>query len=214
MRLRHLIGAAALALLAGCSSFGTHEALEGQGNATAWNAHKARIATLDGWQIDGKVGIRAPKDSGSGTLFWLQRQDYYDIRLSGPLGRGAARLTGREGAVTLEVAGQGRFEATSPEELLEQQMGWRLPVSHLLWWIRGLPAPDSKSRLTLDGDSRLAKLQQDGWDVEYTRYSEQNGYWLPERLKLHGQDLDVTLVVKTWQPRQLGAGQSNEADPQ
>lgn len=67
MRLRHLIGAAALALLAGCSSFGTHEALEGQGNATAWNAHKARIATLDGWQIDGKVGIRAPKDSGSGT---------------------------------------------------------------------------------------------------------------------------------------------------
>ena len=49
MRLHHLIGAAALALLAGCSSFGTHEALEGQGNATAWNAHKARIATLDGW---------------------------------------------------------------------------------------------------------------------------------------------------------------------
>jgi outer membrane lipoprotein LolB len=109
--------------------------------------------------------------------------------------------------VTLEVAGQGRYEAASPEELLEQQMGWRLPVSHLLWWIRGLPAPDSKSRLTLDGDSRLAKLQQDGWDVEYTRYSEQDGYWLPERLKLHGQDLDVTLVVKSWQPRQLGAGQ-------
>ncbi|MEZ0199509.1 lipoprotein localization factor LolB, partial [Pseudomonas qingdaonensis] len=33
---------------------------------------------------------------------------------------------------------------------------------------------------------------------------EQNGYWLPERLKLHGKDLDVTLVVKEWQPRQLG----------
>lgn len=33
---------------------------------------------------------RAPGQAGSATLFWLQRQDYYDIRLSGPLGRGAA----------------------------------------------------------------------------------------------------------------------------
>ena len=40
-------------------------------------------------------------------------------------------------------------------------------------------------------------MEQDGWQIEYTRYAEQNGYWLPERLKLHGQDLDVTLVIRT-----------------
>jgi outer membrane lipoprotein LolB len=40
--------------------------------------------------------------------------------------------------------------------------------------------------------------------VEYTAYTEQNGYWLPERIKLHGTDLDVTLVIKAWQPRKLG----------
>ncbi|MCY1396221.1 Outer-membrane lipoprotein LolB precursor [compost metagenome] len=204
MRLKNLLAAAALLTLAGCAGIGTQEALQGQGDAATWKAHKMQIAALDGWQIDGKVGIRAPKDSGSGTLFWLQRQGYYDIRLSGPLGRGAARLTGREGAVTLEVAGQGRFQAVSPEALLEEQLGWRLPVSHLLWWIRGLPAPDSRSRVTLDSDSRLAHLEQDGWQVEYGSYSQQAGYWLPERMKLHGQDLDVTLVIKAWQPRQLG----------
>src|SRR5262245_54680127 len=146
MHLKTLFAAAALLVLAGCAAIAPHEALEGQGDAATWKVHKTQIAALDGWQIDGKVGIRAPKDSGSGTLFWLQRQGYYDIRLSGPLGRGAARLTGREGAVTLEVAGQGRYQAASPEALLEEQLGWRLPVSHLLWWVRGLPAPDSKSR--------------------------------------------------------------------
>ena len=156
------------------------------------------------WQIEGKIGVRAPKDSGSGTLFWLQRQDYYDIRLSGPLGRGAARLTGRPGQVSLEVANQGRYEAPSPEALLEEQVGWKLPVSHLVWWVRGLPAPDSKSRLSLNGDSRLATLEQDGWQVEYLSYVEQSGYWLPERIKLHGSNLDVTLVIKDWQPRKLG----------
>jgi outer membrane lipoprotein LolB len=201
---RHVIAFSLIALLAGCAGFTSHESLQGQGNPAQWNAHKTQLSSLDGWQISGKVGIRAPKDSGSGTLFWLQRQDYYDIRLSGPLGRGAARLTGRPGAVSLEVANQGRFEATDPESLLEEQLGWKLPVSHLVWWVRGLPAPDTRSRLTLDGDSRLANLEQDGWQVEYLSYVEQNGYWLPERVKLHSHDLDVTLVVKDWQPRKLG----------
>ncbi|WP_339547503.1 lipoprotein insertase outer membrane protein LolB [Pseudomonas sp. RA_35y_Pfl2_P32] len=204
MFLRHIIVFSFIALLAGCAGFGARESVEGHGTPSLWREHKQQLTALDGWQIDGKIGIRAPKDSGSGTLFWLQRQDYYDIRLSGPLGRGAARLTGRPGDVSLEVANQGRYSAASPETLLEEQMGWKLPVSNLAWWVRGLPAPSSKSRLSLDADSRLASLEQDGWQVQYSAYTQQNGYWLPERIKLHGTNLDVTLVIKAWQPRKLG----------
>ena len=204
MFLRHIIVFSFIALLAGCAGIGSRESVEGQGNPAQWKQHKDQLSSIDGWQIEGKVGVRAPKDSGSGTLFWLQRQDYYDIRLSGPLGRGAARLTGRPGSVLLEVANQGRYEAPTPEALLGEQLGWSLPVSHLVWWVRGLPAPGSKSRVTLNGDSRLANLEQDGWKIEYLSYVEQNGFWLPERVKLHGPDLDVTLVVKDWQPRLLG----------
>ena len=204
MFVRQLLVLGLLALLAGCAGLTSRESLEGEGSPALWQSHKQQIGSLDAWQISGKVGIRAAQDSGSGTLFWLQRQDYYDIRLSGPLGRGAARLTGRPGDIQLEVANQGRYQAASPEQLLQQQLGLNLPVSHLLWWIRGLPAPDSRSRLTLDRDSRLAQLSQDGWQVEYLRYAEQDGYWLPERLKLSGHDMQVTLVIKDWQPRQLG----------
>ncbi|WP_339081867.1 lipoprotein insertase outer membrane protein LolB [Pseudomonas sp. TMP9] len=201
---RHLLVFSLITLLAGCAGLTSREALEGQGDAQRWKAHKQQLSKLDAWQINGKVGIRAPKDSGSGTLFWLQRQDYYDIRLSGPLGRGAARLTGRPGAVSLEVANQGRYQAESPEQLMQDQLGLNLPVSHLTWWIRGLPSPLSKSRLNLDNQSHLAQLSQDGWFVEYLGYAEQNGFWLPERIKLSGHDLEVTLVIKDWQPRQLG----------
>ncbi|PAU54019.1 lipoprotein insertase outer membrane protein LolB [Pseudomonas indica] len=209
MLFRSLIAIGLIALLSGCAGLTSRESLQGQGNPALWKAHKEQIAQLDAWQISGKVGIRAPRDasgkstSGSGTLFWLQRQDYYDIRLSGPLGRGAARLTGRPGEIVLEVANQGRYQAESPEALLEEQLGWKLPVSHLLWWVRGLPAPKSRSQLTLDSESHLQRLEQDGWEVDYLRYAEQNGYTLPERLKLRGHDLEITLVVKDWQPRQL-----------
>ncbi len=202
--MRNLLVPAFALLIAGCAGLGPQESVEGSGNAEGWKAHKAQISTVDGWQISGKIGIQAPQDSGSGTLFWLQRQDYFDIRLSGPLGRGATRLTGRPEAVALEVAGQGRYEADSPEALVESQLGWQLPVSNLLWWVRGLPAPDSRSRIQLDADGRLARLQQDGWDVEYLGYSEEDGYSLPSRIKLAGRDLKITLVVKDWQPRQLG----------
>lgn len=204
MKLRHLLAGCGLLLLAGCAGIAPREELAGQGEAQAWRQHKAEVGAIDGWQISGKVGIRAPQDSGSGTLFWLQRQDYYDIRLSGPLGRGAARLTGREGDILLEVANQGRYQAASPEALLEEQLGWRLPVSHLLWWVRGLPAPATRSQLTLDADSRLARLEQDGWAIAYSNYRQQDGYWLPGRLRLSAQDLDITLVIKDWQPRRLG----------
>ncbi|MGY8821030.1 MAG: lipoprotein insertase outer membrane protein LolB [Pseudomonadales bacterium] len=202
--MRNLLTLTLALLLAGCAGLGPQESVEGPGNAEDWKTHKAHISEIDGWQISGKIGIQAPQDSGSGTLFWLQRQDYFDIRLSGPLGRGATRLTGRPDAVALEVAGQGRFEANSPEALVESQLGWQLPVSNLLWWVRGLPAPDSRSRIALNANGQLASLKQDGWDVQYLGYTEEDGYPLPNRIKLAGRDLKITLVVKDWQPRQLG----------
>ena len=107
MFLRHVVVFSLIALLAGCAGVGTRESVEGQGNPAQWKQHKDQLASIDGWQIEGKVGVRAPKDSGSGTLFWLQRQDYYDIRLSGPLGRGAARLAGG-GDRALARLGPGR----------------------------------------------------------------------------------------------------------
>ena len=202
--LRHLLVFSLIALLAGCAGLTSHEALEGQGDPAQWKAHKEQITQLDGWQINGKIGIRAPQDSGSATLFWLQRQDYYDIRLSGPLGGGAARLTGRPGDILLEVSNRGRFRAESPEALLQEQLRLDLPVSNLLWWIRGLPAPGSRSQLTLDSDSRLAALQQDGWQLQFLDYRDQHGFSLPQRLKAQRGELQIILVIKDWQARQLG----------
>ena len=203
-QLRTLLLTSVLLLLAGCAGLTSKESLEGQGNPQAWQAHKLQIERIDGWQINGKIGIRAPSDSGSATLFWLQRQGYFDIRLAGPLAIGSARLSGHTDDAVLDLSPQGRFTSNSAEDLLQKGLGWKLPLTHLFWWIRGLPAPDSQSHLTLDSDSRLNRLEQDGWQIEYLSYIEQDGFTLPERIKLHGHDLQVTLVIKDWQPRQLG----------
>lgn len=203
MPLRHWLLISVLLWLTGCSLFVPKEQLEGAGNPELWQQHREQVSRIDSWQINGKVGIKAPQDSGSGTVFWVQRLDYFDLRLSGPLGRGAARLTGRPGAVLLEIAGEGRFDGNTPESVLEARLGWRLPVSHLLWWIRGLPVPNLPSQLKLNADSQLASLEQEGWSVVFSDYQAHQGYVLPERVKLEGQNLSVTFVIKEWQPRQL-----------
>lgn len=204
MRIALLLSFSLLLTLGGCSHFTAQEQLSGSGQALSWQTHKQQITPVDAWQINGKLGIRSEKESGSAVLFWLQRQDYFDIRLSGPLGQGSTRLTGRQGAVSLAIANRGTFQAASAEELMQQQLGWSLPVENLLWWVRGLPAPHSKSHVQLDSNSLLAKLEQDQWRVDYLSYRSENGLQLPERIKLSGAGLNITLVIKEWQARQLG----------
>jgi outer membrane lipoprotein LolB len=185
-------------VLAACSNLHQRETLDFGGDGAAWQAHRATVLPIQSWTLQGKIGLRSPEESGSGTLTWLQRQDAYDIRISGPLGRGATRLQGNQLGVTLDMAGQPTLQAGSAEELLEQQTGWRLPVEHLTWWVRGLPAPDSASRLQLDQQSRLARLAQAGWTVEYSRYQEVGGLQLPQRLQMSAGDILLTMVITQW----------------
>ncbi|KAA0692374.1 outer membrane lipoprotein LolB [Halopseudomonas laoshanensis] len=189
--------------LAACSNLHQRETLELGGDTLAWKVHRQSVEPLQAWLIQGKIGVRSPQESGSGTLYWEQQRDSYDIRLAGPLGRGATQLQGNNDGIVLDIAGQPTMRAASAEELLEQQIGWRLPVEHLLWWVRGLPAPDSPSRLQLDTDSRLARLNQAGWTIEYSRYQTVGEMQLPQRMQLSGHDVLLTLVVTHWEPRAL-----------
>lgn len=188
------------ALTSACSSFHQRETLELGGDGANWQAHRQSIEPLKSWILQGKLGLRSEQESGSGTLWWQQADRAYDIRLSGPLGRGATRIQGEPSGVTLEMAGHPTYQAQSAEDLLEQQIGWRLPVDHLLWWVRGLPDPDRPSRLQLDAESRAARIAQAGWTVEYSRYQQVGNIELPQRLQLSGHGILLTLVITDWQP--------------
>lgn len=203
LRLSTLCLTALLALLTGCVS-SPKTTVQGHGDAKIWHQQQAQLSKIDTWTISGKLGLRSPQQNGSGTLIWAQRGEYFDILLSGPLGRGATRLKGHPGAVTLDASGQGQLSASTPEELAYTQLGWNLPVSNILWWIRGLPVPDIPAQAILNDQSHLARLTQDNWNVEYLSYSQQNGFVLPERLRLTQGELAITLVVKEWNAKALG----------
>lgn len=189
---------ALLLLLVGCQS--TPQIQPGQGSTRLWQQQEQQLQQLDAWELSGKLGLRSSTANHSAGLFWLQRQDYYDIRLSGPLGQGSARLQGHQGQSLLIAEGQQR-QASSPEQLMQQELGWSLPVSSLFWWIRGLPAPNQPYQLSLGANSLPAQLTQSGWTLTYSRHQSLQGLELPGLIRLQGDQLQATLVIKQWQPR-------------
>lgn len=197
-RPRHLLWLAlGLALLAGCATrppTGEMERSAGQ-----WEAQRERLAALQAWELTGKAGLRTPEDSTSANLDWRQTPYHYRILLSGPFGSGRSVLEGRQGRVSL-TTGEGRFEADNPEALMQQQLGWSLPVSALTDWIRGLPAAERPHRLERDARGFPQALHQDGWRIDYRAWTRAGDLWLPRRMTMTYDELRVTLVVTRWQP--------------
>jgi outer membrane lipoprotein LolB len=186
-----------LGLLAGCATQAPQQDIER--SADQWQAQQVKLQQLQTWELNGKVGLRTPEDSTSANLDWRQTPYHFRMLLSGPLGSGRSVLEGREGRVSLTTS-EGRFEAESPEELMQQELGWSLPVSDLTDWIRGLPAADSPHRMTQDNLAFPATLVQDGWTIDYRQWIRSDGLWLPSRIVMNYGDLRVTLVVTRWQP--------------
>ncbi len=161
------------------------------------DGHSA-AADIKQWHIRGKIGIRTASESLSAMLNWQQLSGAYTIRLSGALGSGSLQIIGNDDRVTVRQAGQVDQHASDASQLLQQRLGWSVPIEHIYYWIRGLPAAAPIDRQS-NADGHLSVLEQDGWRIEYLRYQQFANYTLPSKLRLQHADLQVTLIIKDWQ---------------
>ncbi len=82
--------------------------------------------------------------------------------------------------------------------LLYQQTGVRLPVSELRYWVLGIPSPKMKTQPKFDQYGRIKLMQQDGWTIDMRRYTDTNAVFLPRKVFMQGQELDIRLVIDEW----------------
>lgn len=195
MRRIGLIGTALVLMLAlGCA----RQPLQPQED---WSAQRDQLRALSHWQLQGKLGLRLPDDGGSARLRWDQRGEHYRIDLSGPLGQGRTRVETTEEGVQLHRGGE-TLTAADAETLLWRATGWRLPIASLVYWVRALPAPQSEHRITEHTLAGLpARMEQLGWQLDYSDYRRVEGLPLPGRIVARRDDLRLTLVVHQWTPR-------------
>lgn len=170
-----------------------------QEQVPSWQERQQALAQLGSWSFKGRLAVKDKvQDSWSASLRWQQDGDSFDIHLSGAFGRGAARLFGHEGYAVIETAQQAALTATSAELLMQEQLGWSVPVQGLKHWLIGSPEPGMIERHSIDAFGRLSELEQSGWQIRYRSYTEVKGIELPRKLELENPRMRVRLVIDAW----------------
>ena len=188
------------ALLSGCSAFQSKPPTP-TGNTT----HEAQQAAnqWQDWRATGKVSVKVDGDNTSANLNWLQSQDIYAVRLTGPFGQGGADIFGDSNSVRIEVAGEEPVSSSNPEGLMTEYFGWSLPLDNIHWWLKGVPAPNTKHQIIsqLDqapGLGRVSEFEQNGWLVSYTQFHTESPYF-PRKIRISRDQVSSLMVIKDWQ---------------
>lgn len=151
------------------------------------------------WQAEGKIALSVKDYRENGNFDWQNQGVNYAIRFYGPMGLGAVTLNKEGKTVTFTSAKDGTHSAESAEELMQRLAGWQVPISQLVHWIKGIPAPGPIESRQDDANGQLLQLKQLGWTIDYSGYSQINGWMLPGKLIATRDQVKVIMVMKTWQ---------------
>lgn len=185
-----------LLLLTGCATVPMATAPLNQN--LSWQERQAQLNKVQNFQVQGVVGIRYQQRVQSATVTLTQTNKRYDLELYGPLGADRVVLKGDSTEVTLKTSDGKITRAKTPEALLQQRLGWSLPVNNLYYWLRNLPAPNVPNKIQFDAYHHITQLQQQGWTINYLRFAGVNDTDLPTKILMKNSTISATIIVSQW----------------
>ncbi|MFZ6680166.1 lipoprotein insertase outer membrane protein LolB [Undibacterium sp. Tian12W] len=154
-------------------------------------------------QISGKISIQYQQadkpQSLPGGFEWEQDAQGIRINLLSPLGQTMARITQTAQGATLEQDGKVPRTASDLDQLLQDTLGWSLPVAGLRDWLQGFVAIDGKQLAAVKAEDQTLTTQ--GWKLRYVSWHEQLNF--PKRIDLQryteqAGDVSIRIVVNEW----------------
>ena len=158
------------------------------GCVTQTSDPNSQLESLSTWQLRGKMGIRSDGGNANLSFIWNESPGQYDISLKGALGVVLATVTGNGRQVMLTLPDGRFYRSDQVENLIEDHVGYRLPVSLLRYWVRGLPDPDYAVQRSEEGFS------QQGWQVTFQQFSAAG----PRKILIEQDDIRVKLAALEW----------------
>ncbi|HEY0940225.1 MAG TPA: lipoprotein insertase outer membrane protein LolB [Steroidobacter sp.] len=196
--MRRAVSWLALAMLcfiaAGCAT-----TPRGPGPGTAIPAD---LKDLDRWQARGRLGVSGPENGGSGSFEWRQRGDVSDVDIRGPVGIGGVHLEMRGMGSTpdlkLQTSDGLTLQSAAAWQELQNRLGTAVPAGNLRYWMLGIAAP-GEHQWHEENANGVTTLEQDGWRIDYQRFSAEPGARVPMRITATSGDARVRIVVDRWQ---------------
>ena len=189
------LAAAAVVALAGCAS------VKPQGPSTSNAATSVTAQTSRAYQ--GRFAVQYNDQNGQqrnayGNFSWQETGDTVTLELRNPLGQTLAIVTSSPAAATLELPNRQPLTADNVSTLMQNALGFALPVEGLRYWLQPSPAPTSRAKTENDPEqpSRLKQITQDGWTIDYLAYADAPATGV-KRVNLSRSEppLDIKLVL-------------------
>ncbi|WP_114239874.1 lipoprotein insertase outer membrane protein LolB [Dyella sp. C9] len=165
-------------------------------------AREHLMAKTDHWVLQGKIGVSGPvngkNEGGSGSLTWTQNGANYEFVVRGPVGSKSFKLTVTPEGATLEGLDGGPQRSPDPQSLVENALGWHMPLTDLRAWVLGLRAESGPGELTFGDNGLPTQLVQDGWTVAYPAWDTAHQPPVPSKVFAENPPYKVRLSVDSW----------------
>jgi outer membrane lipoprotein LolB len=186
-----------LFFLSACAALSTKQTIP-QASSSVNQKHLAALANIQSFSLKGRIGVVTNPHGFSGGIVWQHAVTTDNIDIFSPLGGKAANINKHQSEVTLTTQDGHSIKAQDAESLTEATLGWRLPLNGLSDWALGKPTNSKLDALTWNENGWLTTLQQDGWDISYENYAEHNGVFLPNKVLLKSDKVNLKLIVDQW----------------
>lgn len=215
MKLGIMVAAVAALGLAACTSVPVRPPLQTVDLAPAaladaqarLEARETAVRALPQLAFNGRVAMSNGRDGGSGRIEWLQTGGDYRVTLSAPVTRQSWQLQGGPQGARIDGLDGGPREGADVGLLLLEATGFEIPVAAMAAWAAGARADVAVSgpaEVAFDAGGRLARVQQDGWTIDYLEWQPDPAAGaapaLPTRIDAQRGDARVRLIVDSWTP--------------
>jgi outer membrane lipoprotein LolB len=167
-------------------------------NIAVHQAHLATLANIQTFSLKGRLGVVTQKQGFSGGIEWQHQTATDNIDVFSPVGGKVANIAKTPDQVVLTDQKGQQIKAHDAEALTETTLGFRLPLKGLSDWAVGRPTTSKIEASSWDAQGRLSMLKQDGWDIDFENYVETNGTFLPSKIVLKSEKVNLKLLVENW----------------
>ncbi len=185
-------------VLVGCATQPTTPTISSPQNIVIHQQHLAAVANIKSYALKGRLGVVTQKQGFSGSIEWQHQPNADNIDVYSPVGGKLANIAKNASGVTLTDQKGHTIKANDAETLTENTLGFRLPLNGLSDWAVGRPTSSKIDASTWDEAGRLTTLKQDGWDISYENYANVNSQFLPSKIVLKSEKVNLKLLVEKW----------------
>lgn len=192
MRALRVLTLCSLSLLAACNTVAKRPA--------GPPAPPADPQQLQTWRATGRIGVSGEGGGGSGSFDWQQQADAANVQIRGPIGIGSVtlQLSGDPDNPQLRLqTGDQLLESEQAVAELEARLGAAVPAGRLRYWMLGVAAPGAH-QWSPPQPNGATVLEQDGWRIDYQRYSDEFGVRVPMRIQASSGTARVRIVIDRW----------------